>query len=293
MMKVSGAILFSFVSFAANAQPITCNLEDDTPTAQAAINATRQLILPAGTCRFSSINATNLSGVSIIGQGNLISQIVPIQSGVNVIDLTGSNTKTLRDFRICGYCDMSVIPSTGILDAQSSLAYSSDVTIIERVRVDGKFSLAAWYNLAVASSAISYSQFYNYNPGGQVAIITGNNFFGAVSHFTTIDNSNNHTPSDWTFTQVEFHNLSGSGGALWIGGATSLRFYGGNMSSSGIPVSINATLNGSGVAISPGWIIFDGVTFYNDFPPTPPRAITNNSGVAPLMRANQAGFPLF
>jgi len=270
-----------------------CGTSDDTAAVQAAIDTGFPVLLPAGYINIRSLDLTNKQGAVLKGCGILATNIIPLQSGVNVIDVTGSSNTTLSDFHISGATVPTISPSVGILNAQPAASYSSDVTLIERVRVDGYFGTAAWYNLGVASSAVSFAQFYNYTAGGQVAILTGNNGWGAVSHFTTIDNSNNHMPSDWTLTQVELHNL-GSGGSLWIGGANSIRFFGGNMSSSGIPVSINAVVTGSGSVAYPSQIIFDGTTFYNDFAPAPPRAITNNAGpaCAPIMRGNQSSFPL-
>jgi hypothetical protein len=75
--------------------------------------------------------------------------------------------------------------------------------------------------------------------------------------------------------------------------ARSIRMFGGNVSSSGIPVSINAVGLG-GVVKTPKYLMFPGTTFYNDFAPWPPCAIQNNAGAdgVPVLQANESPFPL-
>lgn len=270
---------------------ITGGTADDTAEIQAAIADYETVVLPSGTCRVSSLDLTNRIGVTIKGQGILGTQIIPIQSGVNVIDNTGSSNTTLRDFRICGFCNPSIVPTTGILGAQRQGAYTSDVLSIERLRVDGNFSVAALYVYGVASSNIFASQFYNYQPNAITAIFTGNNFFGAASAFATIEPNPLYMPTDWTVVQTEFHNF-GSGWAVWLGGARSLRFYGGNMSSGHPVLSVNAVMGQAG-QMNPAYIIADGVTFYGDeiTHVTPACAVKGMTG-AITFRANESPVPL-
>lgn len=290
------AIVF-FASFSAYAQNTpTCGTADDTAAIQAAIDNTTpqgrvKVVLPMGQCRVSSLNVTNRQGVTIEGQG-AATQIIPIQNGANVIDLTGTSTVTLRDFRICGYCDMNVVPSIGILAAQMNGNMNSDVVHIDNIRVDGKFTLAALYAYGVHSSSVAWSQFYNYQANGLTAILTSNNFFGAASAFVTINQANDSQVSDWTITGTEFHNFA-SGWAFWMGGVSSLRVYGGNMSSSG-PIASSNAVTISGVNTYPDTVIFDGTTFYSDNPPTAPYAVGGlTAGQYITFRANKAhGMPL-
>ncbi len=269
---------------------VVCGTADDTPAIQAAIDAGGKVVLPAGDCRVTSLNVTNRQGVTLEGQGTLATRLIPIQSGKVVLDLTGSSNITLRDFRLCGYCDMAIVSTIGILNAQSTLGYNSDVTGIVRVRVDGNFSLAAWYVHGVASSYASYAQFYNYQAGVPTVIFTGNNFFGAASAFTTIDNTNSYPPSDWTLTQTEIHNFGGSWG-LWIGGAMSFRMYGGNISSSHPLVSLNAVVMAYGTQY-PANIVMDGTTFYNDFLPAPACVLSGQTSAVSLRANDTAGIPM-
>jgi hypothetical protein len=295
-----------------HAQLVDCKGPDDTEVIQAAINKHNHVILPAGICHVSTLDGTNHvdplngpkpRGLVIEGQGLELSQLWPTKSGVNVIDLTGSSNVTLSKFRICGYCTPKVVPSTGILSAQTSGSAASDVFGCDRVRVDGSFSLAAIYILSVASSNIEYCQFYNYQPDKITAIFTGNNFFGAASTFATIDNANDQYPSDWTITGSEFHNL-GNQAALWLGGILGARFYGGNAScgsaTCGHPiVSVNKVTGkdsrtGNDVDFLPADIIFDGTTFYTDEGAQLTCGVSVDSGdpSAVTFRANFSSMPL-
>lgn len=268
--------LFTFPALA-HAAVVTCAGVDDTAAIQTAIDETSFVHLE-GTCKVSSINATGKTGLVIEGDGSFATEIAPLTNGANVIDLTGSSNATLRDFHLCGTCAPGIVPATGILSAQISGSYTSDVLHIESVRVDGSFSLAAWYNLAVASAHVAFSQFYNYQPNAITVVFTGNNFFGAASSFVAIDNSNSHVPSDWTLVGVEIHNF-GSGWALWIGGAGSVNFFGGNMSSSHAIVSLNPVVI-SGVTTYPAHLQFNGITFYSDFAPAAACAVSGYTAAA-------------
>lgn len=292
MIKILVLLTLLFAPFAHAQTLVTCGTSDDTAAIQAAIGTHKKVVLPVGTCRVSSLNATNIPGLTIEGQGILATQIIPIQNNVNVIDATGSSNILLRDFRICGFCNQSIVPKIGILSGQSTAGYTSDVVGIERVRVDGKFSLSALYVHGTASSYVRSGQFYNYQPNGMTAIITGNNFFGASSAFTTTDNGNHYAPSDWTFTQTEFHNF-GNGWAMWIGGATSLRFYGGNVSSQHPLISLNAVVLSSGTK-HPANIIFDGTTFYGDELTniSPPCVLSGSVGAVSLRANDTTGIPM-
>lgn len=270
--------------------PVT-GTADDTAAVQAAINTGFPVRLPVGPCSISSLDLTNRSFPTLEGSG-YGTQIIPLMSGVNVLDITGSNGATLRNFRIYGNNPL-IVPSNGILNAQMAGSEHSDTMLIDRVRVDGYFSLAAWFNLQVQSSAMRDSQLYNYQSGALTAIITGNNFFGATSAYQTINNANNCIPSDWTLSQIEIHNMGG-GNALWMGGGDSIRFYGGNVSSNNgkSPVDWNAVTVNEATAY-PKNCLFDSTTFYTDDGSTPSCAINDHTGGhLPTLRNNTCAFPL-
>ncbi len=264
---------------------------DDTSEIQSAINSSGYVELkPRATYHVGSLNITNTGGVTIKGCGRLSSVLKPIKSGVNVIDLTGSTNITLEDFRIGGWPNNGIFPKTGILNAQTDGSYASDATHIKGVRVDGAFSLAAWYNLQVASSMVVGSHFYNYQASCPVVIHTGNNFFGATSDFTRINNANNNVPSDWSFLQCEIHSINAAAG-FWMGGTQSYRYFGGNIASSVMPVDMNGVVV-NGAVSNPSYTIFDGTTFYADQAPSPPLAIRQGAAFGVITRGCQASFPL-
>lgn len=295
--KILAAALLVVLLASPSYATVVCGTADDTPAIQAALDATGIAELPAGHCKVSSINATNRFGPTIVGKGKFVSSLDPIMSGVAVIDCTGSSNCEIRDLNIDGAVFPNVIPAIGILNAQMAGSAACDVVGIDRVRVDGFFSLAAWYNLSCSSSHASYSQFYNYSCGNITAIHTGNNFFGATSRFVAIGNADT-TPTDWTMIGNEFHNFcqsgnnppsGGTGWTLWLGGTASYRFYGGNMSSSHAIVSINAVMTTRG-QMNAADIIMDGTTFYSDFAPNAPCAVSGQSG-AVAFRQNFFGMP--
>jgi hypothetical protein len=262
---------------------------DDTPEIQAAVDSGYAEFLPK-IYNVTSVNVTNRLGTVIKGCGRLLSCLIPKQSGVNVFDLTGSSNITLESFRISTTIT-TLVPRTGILNAQRQGDYSSDATTLRDIRIDGHFSLSAWYNLQVASSYSIGSHFYNYQAGCPAVIHTGNNFFGAASQFQTINNANDHTPSDWTFVQNEIHSI-GAGQGFWMGGTQSYRYYGGNIASSICPVDMNGVVV-SGQVINPTNVIFDGTTFYADFAPLPAVAIRQGAAFNVITRGcEHNGFPL-
>lgn len=264
---------------------------DDTPAIQAAINTQGYAELDAGQFQVSSLDLTNNQGLSIIGRSALRTTIIPTQSGVNVIDCTGSSNTLLRDFRINGI-GQPVMPLTGILGAQMQGSAASDVLAIENVRVEGSFGLAPLFVYGVQSSRIIGGQFYQYASGAMTAIFTGNNFFGATSYFVPISTANNMEVSDWTFVACEWHNMV-SNWALWMGGVQQGRFYGGNASSSGPIVSNNAVIV-NGATCYPENVIFDGVTFYSDFAPVAPVAVSGLTAApyAAFRNCKAHGMPL-
>lgn len=244
---------------------------DDTAQIQAALDTKGYAELDSGTFLVSSLNLTDRQGPALIGRGSLNTKLNPIQSGVNVIDCTGTTNPLLRDFRIAG-TGAGVTPNTGILTAQKAGSAGADVFALEGVRVDGNFGVAAFYCFGTQSSRVIGGQFYNYQPGGMAAILTGANNWGVQSAFTQIRTANDMNPSDWVFVASEFHNLA-SGWAAWFGGVTSAKFYGGNFSSSAPIVSNNAVAMSYGTQY-PSNVVMDGVTFYSDFAPTAPYAVS-------------------
>lgn len=242
---------------------------DDTPIIQAALDAKGYAELDTGTFLVTSLNLAGRQSPAIYGKGSLSSRLQPTQNGVNVIDCTGSSNVKLANFRIAGYL-AGVTPNIGILVAQSQGA-ASDVFSLDGVRVDGNFVIAAWYCYAVQSSRMVGGQFYNYQVA-PAAILTGANYWGVQSQFTQIRSVDDMVVSDWEISATEFHNMA-NGWAAWLGGLSEVKFRGGNFASSGPIVSNNAVVMASG-QVNPEHVVLDGVTFYSDFNPQAPYALS-------------------
>lgn len=242
---------------------------DDTPAIQAALNSKGYAELDSGDFHVTSINMADGHGLALTGKGSLRTKLIPTQSGVNVIDCVGTTNPLLRDFRIAAH-GQPVTPTTGILLGQKQGNAGADVFALDGVRVDGAFGVAALYCNGVQSSRMIGGQFYNYTQGGCTAIFVGNNLWGVQSHFTSISTANDMPVSDWEIIACEFHNLN-FGWALWLGACQQFKFRGGNASSSA-PIVSNNSLNMAQGLLYPHQTIFDGTTFYSDYPPSPAQA---------------------
>ena len=265
-MKALLTLLFLLMLTAVAEATVTCGTSDDTASIQAAIDAARTTYdavapmipvqLPTGPCRVTSLDMTGRTGIALLGP----SQIVPIADGVAVLDLTGSANIQIRDINICGQCNLSIIPSVGILVAQAAGALDglSNKLLFDYVQVSGNYSTASLFVFGVPSSQIANSQFSNWH--FITSVWTGNNFFGVQSKYLPLSESTTQMPTDWTIVGTEFHNVS-EHTAIWIGGASDLRWYGGNASSNNTHVVEVHTVAGGH---SPARIIFDGTTFYSD-----------------------------
>lgn len=278
------ALLFSVHPAQVTTTAITCGQPDDTPAINAAAAAGGFVQIPLGVCNVSTgVNGTNQFGFVLTGYGPN-SVLNGIQTGAPIVDLTGASHPIVSNLRIT--TNYGIQSQAGILNAQTKGSYSSDATRIQNVRIDGTYQIAAHYDLGVASSSVAYSQFYNYTPGGFTSIHTSGNGWGGHSLYTTIDDANDKPPSDWTFIQVENHDLGivngAAGTAVWLGATGNFRWIGGNISSSGTRVTINATPNphAPGSAMYPINVSFHGTTFYSDQPPSPAIDVYNNAGAS-------------
>ena len=245
---------------------------DDTAVIQAALDETGYARLARGTFHANPLNLTNRSSVTIRGDSMMGTVILPITQGQVMIDRTGSYDVALERFQL-GQQGYPVTPKVGILDANAAGSYKSNVNHVDRVRTDGSFSVASHFVYGMASSSFMRSQFFNY--AGMPMVITAHDLagWGVASPFTTI-NTTDFAPSDITFLQCELHSMN-SQWAFWLGAASNIRFYGGNVSSSAPMVSNNAA-SVNGTVTNPDNVIFDGTTFYSDVAPAAPYALSGS-----------------
>lgn len=231
--------------------------------------------------RATELNATRIHQGCLRGAGLFATEILPIADGAILLDCTASYAFGLEGFRL-GRSAWPVEPRVGILTAQPFGSPESNLLDFDQLFVDGKFSVAAWYNFGVASSTCLRCRFWNYSQveGVYAAIFCNRNDRRAVpvvSPFTPIYTGTDAPMSDWTFTGCEFHEMQKPPGGgrtqaypIWLDGATSLRFYGGNISGAGYSL---ITLTGQ-VPHLCDCIIFDGVTLYSENG-TPAEGILN------------------
>lgn len=245
---------------------------DDTAAIQNAINAGGLVELSKGVFHVGQLNLTDRFGVTLRGESMMATVLLPNVANSVMIDRTGSWDIALEHFQLGAY-GHSIVPKVGILDANSTAngGNASNVNHVDRIRTDGSFSVAASFVYGMSSASFMRSQFFNY--AGMAHVVTANNIagWGVSSSFATI-NSTDFAPSDLSYFQCEFHNMN-QGWAIWMGAADSLRFYGGNVSSSAAMVSVNAAMV-NGATVNSRDIIFDGTTFYSDGPPNSPVAIS-------------------
>ena len=276
---------------------VACGGVDDTVVIQAALNDVRAnggglVTLPLGICPVRALNARDLVGVRIEGITATGTRLVPLESNGIVVDLTDAADVTLANFSIGNWNQGALVPRVGLLTAQSNASIpASNVVHLDRLSLVGTFAWAAWLNLGGASSTVMRSQFSNFSSGIGTVVFVAFNWMGLASPFGPLM-AGQFPPTDWTFMGSEIHNFS-SGVALWLGGADSLRFFGGNMSvNNGFPSFIVVNVAGS-TPTGPN-LVFDGTTFYTDDGSLPRCLIQSNQGPLPVdLRANYLILPAF
>lgn len=208
---------------------VTCSGVDDTAAVQAAIDAARvtkeSIDLPVGSCAVRSLNMTNMTGATMHGQGRNITFIDPIQAGVHVIDLTGSYFVTLQDFSLGRAMLTPVVPNTGIFLGYGAML--NNLNTIERVFVSGQFVYGALYIQGACCGTIRSSQFWNYYPGEWAYTVTFTSE-GLHSQFTDVGPAS--APGQWTFLDVEIHNMAGEY-ALFLWQTSTVTMVGGAIAS--------------------------------------------------------------
>ena len=224
---------------------------DDTDAIQRAIDIAKAkggtIYLPPGTYRVRSLNLTHCGGIVLrgAGAGYRGSTLQATESGVNVLDLTGSYHFNLENFWISTTSE-NVVPRTAILMAQVS-GGPSNAFHFENLFVTGHFSLATVYDFGCPSSDMLNCDFYNFYPGGEAVVMafTRNNYAGVTSAFTEVDKPSQEkgylNTSDWTLTACELHDLSTQRNkgqrskltALRLDQTMQMRWVGGNISGEG------------------------------------------------------------
>lgn len=118
---------------------------DDTDAIQAALDAVKStggtLYFPPGRYRLSkSLDGTTAAtGFSIVGSGRENTEIIGSDPGYPLLDFTGANKVTLRDFTVWGNVPGTNVSLCGILWGRPASNASSGEHVMERVKVWGNF----------------------------------------------------------------------------------------------------------------------------------------------------------
>lgn len=247
--------------------PVLCGTADDTAAVQAAIDAGGPVLLPVGVCAVSTLDARNRPGLMIRGQGQFVSHLTPISPVNAVLDLRGSAGAILEHFSL-GDHQQAVLPNTAILLGITAVQDAAGQNSIDRVRLNnlfitGRYAVSALYVHGTASSMCSASRFWNFYEAHPVATV-----FTSTDRYGLVPPTTSRWVADWTFVGCEFHSgrngATGGAPAIVLDGASSFRFYGGNMASPVAPI-VWANLSHT--------LLFDWVGFYSDYGPTPSCAV--------------------
>jgi len=269
---------------------------DDTAAIQRAVDDTRAkggtIYLPPGTYRIRSLDLTNCGGIVMRGGGADYrgSTLQAIQSGVDMLDLTGSYHFNLENLCLSTASE-DIVPRTAILMAQVPGGLSNAFHF-EHLFVTGSFSLATVYDYGCPSSDILNCDFYNFYADGEAYVVayTRNNFAHVQSAYTKVDEPSAVkgylNTSDWTWTACEIHDLStrkkkGQRSrltALRLDQTMQMRWIGGNISGEGDKL-IHFTGHNHHIA-------FVGTTLYSEVG-YPAGSIFHNSGKLAGLSVNE------
>lgn len=165
----------------------------------------------------TSLNLTAITGgITLRGDGHQNSRIVALAgtgiAGKPLLDMVGSGHMHLIDLGI-GDTANATIPSTAILMGESSAGPNQSAEHrFERLKVDGLYSLAAWYNFGGASSRLHDCIFSNsyHSAATPTVYLSTNNSGSATSAFVQVYTSA-AAVSDIDFVACEIHSNYVSG----------------------------------------------------------------------------------
>lgn len=228
---------------------------DDTAAIQKAIDSAKdsssqhRIFFPQGWYKVSSLNITNSYTIRLEGETMNGAKLIASSQTTSqpVLDLTGSMNVEIESLTITtsidltpGHTPPAVLPTVGILIASAQNSNSTNVHL-KNVSVNGHFSKAALYLFGSCCDGFDNSHFVSYKNGAPAAVITGVNYLGVTSPFTTIATADaSGLTLDQTFVESEFHDLSnlydtvqGQTNTVQINNSTSVKFYGGVFSTCG------------------------------------------------------------
>lgn len=267
---------------------------DDTVPIQNAINDARSItqgpaystlsraaivLFPYGGYSVSNLDCTNCAGLHLIGKaswGVALYGDRQVTSSKPILDFTGSSSCSIQGITLHGQtpggADPSIIPSCGLLFAQTTAGANSNKNHVQDVGTLGKFTNAAVYIYASTDHYFQACAFQQAQNGQPCMFIGNTNNYSQTSPYRTIA-TGTQTTGEMTFVSVELHDLATGSGAstvktLQMQGVYSIRFFGGNNSCSGpAHVELLGTCRN---------LLFSGVQFYSDNGTTATHVIGSN-----------------
>lgn len=219
--------------------------------------------LVTGPINCTNNTSANQPGITIRGLGVQTADngygVLAKHTGVAVFDCTGNDSIKLQDLAI--RTDNSTFPQTGVLFARNS-SKGSLLNRMWNVKIQGKFSVACYYNYGSEDEVIEGCYFANMNTAAntKAVVVTSNNFVagsaptGLTSPFATIATGPvSCTDHNWFGNQ--YYNAAGTStsDAIYIEASDSGKIIGGWSHN-----AANATATSSSTASTSGVMTVGG-----------------------------------
>jgi hypothetical protein len=191
---------------------------DDTAAIQAAIGAAktsgkRFVFIPPGIYRVTSISLRGVEGFTFGGSGAgsdrpnghvTMLRSIGASAGKPMLDLTGSNSVSLRDLHVWG--ESAAKPSVGVVMSRPPPAgtANSGGHLFTNVMVSGFFTEAAVVSLSSEVNKYIDCTFQNAEPGGAAFWTESGNVMGLVSDHGEIPVAQSGGNTGFTFLSVHF-----------------------------------------------------------------------------------------
>jgi hypothetical protein len=166
------------------------------------------IFFPAGTSIISSVDATEYSGITIIGEGRG-SILKGTTADKNILDLTGSSHFRLLNFMIQG--DTTNVPGVGLLLARESAGKSAGFHKIYFVDIEGNFATSGVYNYASEVNEFVSCKI-DIDAGLACMIFNENNTRSITSDGCTIDTDCQSATNQTVQECILYNNESSTGG---------------------------------------------------------------------------------
>lgn len=200
-----------------------------------------RIVIPQGIYCVSSINASGLVGVDIVGDNNNAAIIYASEQDtpLPVLDLTGSSTCYLSGFVLAGEnpdgTPSTVTPSCALLlGSLDSVPGTVTQNHINKVGTLGRFSKSAFVYAGAGETKTTFLTLQNKDPNGHCLYLSANNDLGVESAYQEVHPGPVGMKNN-LFFNIEAHSSQEPGGLtpIVVSGTKSTRFDHCNIASSG------------------------------------------------------------